>query len=167
MLYNFASSRPITVVFTHEPRYINKFLWKKKLWRPPQKKPHFLDFSKKSATRKTRFFPVGRNSDIEFWKKAQNRRFLGSLTAKIFFDKLSIRNLDTPKILVGTLRIDVLGPIFEKAFFQIFIFLISLLVSAEILWKVDFCGKWTKFGCNFPRKNMKKKMKIWKTFFRK
>ena len=29
MLYNFVSSRPITLVFTHEPRYISQFLWKK------------------------------------------------------------------------------------------------------------------------------------------
>ena len=29
MLFNFASSRPITIVFTHEPRYISQFLWKK------------------------------------------------------------------------------------------------------------------------------------------
>ena len=52
--------------------------------------------------------------DIDFWKKAQNRRFLGSPTSKIFFDKLSIKKPDTPKILVGTLRVDILGPIFEK-----------------------------------------------------
>ena len=37
MLYNFASSRPITLVFTHKPRYINKFLWKKIRAHPPQK----------------------------------------------------------------------------------------------------------------------------------
>ena len=32
-------------------------------------------------------------SNIHFWKKAQNRRFLGSPTSKIFFDKLSIKKL--------------------------------------------------------------------------
>ena len=30
---------------------------------------------------------------VQFWKKAQNLRFLGSPTAKFFFDKLSIKKL--------------------------------------------------------------------------
>ena len=57
MLYNFASSRPITLVFTHEPRYINKFLWKKKkLGRTPQNKPPFPRFFKKIGNTKNKFF---------------------------------------------------------------------------------------------------------------
>ena len=32
-------------------------------------------------------------SNIDFWKKAQNHRFWGSPTSKIFFDKLSIKKL--------------------------------------------------------------------------
>ena len=61
MLHKSVSSSPITLVFTLEPRYICTILWKKVLGRTPQNNPHFLDFSKKSATQKTRFFPIGRN----------------------------------------------------------------------------------------------------------
>ena len=57
MLYNFASSPQITLVFTHEPRYINKFFWKKKLGRTPQNKPPFPRFFEKIGNTKNTFFP--------------------------------------------------------------------------------------------------------------
>ncbi len=113
---------PITLVFTHRPRYIHKFLYKI-FWGAPSKiTPHFLDFSKKSATQKTRFFPVGRNFGHLFLKKAQKSSILGSPIAKIFVDKLSIKNSDPPKILVGTLPIDILWLIFEKTFLRFLFF---------------------------------------------
>ena len=69
MLYKSTSWRPITLVFTHKPRYICPILWKKFWGAPPKITPHFLDFSKKPATQKTPFFPVGRNFRHRFLKK--------------------------------------------------------------------------------------------------
>ena len=88
MPYNFASSRPITLVFTHEPRYINNFFEKKTWANPPKINSHFLDFLKKSATRKTRFFPVGRNFDHRLLKRPKIVDFGGPRLRKLFLANL-------------------------------------------------------------------------------
>ena len=85
MLYNFASSRPITLVFTHRTRYISPNFRKKKLGRTPKINLHFLDFSKKSATRKTRFFPVGRNFGHRFLKNGPKSLIFGVPELENFF----------------------------------------------------------------------------------
>jgi len=83
--YNFASLPPITLVFTHEVRYIHKFLQKKFWGAPPKITPHFLDFSKKSATQKTHFFPTGRNFGDRFLKKALKTSIFGPPDHENFF----------------------------------------------------------------------------------
>ena len=77
MLYKSASLSPITLVFTHKQRYICPILWKIFWGAPPKITPHFLDFSKKSATQKTRFFPADRNFGHRFLKKGPKSSIFG------------------------------------------------------------------------------------------
>ena len=140
MLYNFASSRPITLVFTHEPRYIHTFLYKKKLGRTPKINPHFLDFSKKSATRKTRFFRVGRNFGHRFLKKSPKSSIFWVPDLENFFDKLSIKKLGQTKNFGRDPPHRRFRAYFRKTIFEIFIFF--HIFSREITTK--FCSYSTK-----------------------
>ena len=83
--YNFASLPPITLVFRHRPRYIRQFLWKTIQGAPPEITPHFLDFSKKSATQKTHFFRTGRNFGDRFLKKGPKSSIFGVPRRENFF----------------------------------------------------------------------------------
>ena len=65
------------IIFSHKPSYIRQFLRKKFRGAPPKITPHFLDFSKKSATQKTRFFRGGRNFGHRFLKKGPKTSIFG------------------------------------------------------------------------------------------
>ena len=75
-------------------------------------------------------------SDIDFWKKAQNRRFLGSPTSKIFFDKLSIKKLGHTKNFGRDPPHRHFRAYFWKNAVEIFIFQISPVICSETSWKV-------------------------------
>ena len=55
------------------------------LGRTPKNNPHFLDFSKKSATQKTRFFPADRNFGHQFLKKGPKTSIFGVPDRENFF----------------------------------------------------------------------------------
>ena len=132
MLYNFASSRPITLVFTHEPRYISPKLRKKFWGAPPKINLHFLDFSKKSATQKTRFFPVGRNFGYRFSKKAPKTSIFGVPDPENFFHKISIKKLRLTKNFDrGPPHRDFM-PFLRKTIFEILIFQIFAVICPEM-----------------------------------
>ena len=61
-------------------------IYKKIFWgAPPKITPHFLDFSKKSATQKTRFFPADRNFGHRFLKKGPKTSIFEVPDLKNFF----------------------------------------------------------------------------------
>ena len=167
MLYNFASSRPITLFSTPEPRYINKFLWKKKLGRTPQNKPLVSGFLGKSATRKTRFFPVGRNFGHRFLKKAPNSSIFGVPDPENFFpqnfDKKSsthqqFRSGPSPSTFYG---------LFSKKRFSDFHFFSYFFLGNynQILFIFHKKSTFQRFSGEITKEILK--MKIWKTLFRK
>ena len=135
--------------------HFNKFLWQK------NRAPSSSIFRKNRQHEKHIFSALAEISDIDFWKKAQNRRFLGSPTSKIFFDKLSIKNSDTPKILVGTLLIDILWPIFEKTFLRLSLFFHFFLGKLQpnfvhLPQKIYFSEVfWGNHWWNLKNKNLK------------
>ena len=118
---NFTNSQPISLIFQLETRYISHFLWKKIWGAPPKITPHFLDFSKRTRSQKTRFFPVGRNFEDRFLKKGPKSSIFGVPELENFFDKLSIKKLRHTKNFVRGLRIDILNHIFKKVIFRFFL----------------------------------------------
>ena len=82
---NSASSPPIPLIFKLETRYITQFLQQNIWGAPPKITLHFLDFSKKSTTQKTRFFRVGRNFGYRFLKKAPKTSIFGVPDPENFF----------------------------------------------------------------------------------
>ena len=95
---NSTSFPPIPSNFFLETFYISPKLRKKIQGAPPKITPHFLDFSKKSATQKTSFFRVGRNFGHRFLKKGPKSSILGGPQPRnFFFDKLSIKKLPRKK----------------------------------------------------------------------
>ena len=142
MSYKSTSLSPITLIFSHKPRYIRQFL-RKNFWGAPLKiTPHFLGFSKKSATQKTPFFRVGRNFGHRFLKKGPKSSIFGVPDHKIFFDKLSIKKLRHTKNFFRDPPHRHFMTYFRKSVFQIFIFF--HIFSRE---------NTTKF-CSFSRKNL-------------
>ena len=143
-LYKSTSLSPISILFTAELRYINKFFWKKFQGAPPKITPHFLDFSKKSATQKTRFFPPDRNFGLRFLKKGPKSSIFGVPDLENFFWQ-TFDKKTRQKNFFGR------GPphrhfraYFRKSVFEIFVLQISAVISRENLWKVDFFWKMNK-----------------------
>ena len=138
MPYKSTSLSPTTLVFSHKPRYIRQFSWKTIWGAPPKITPHFLDFSKKTRPQKTRFFQDGRNFGHRFLKKGPKSSIFGASTAKIIFDKLSIKKLRHLKNFGRDPPHRHFMAYFRKSVFQIFISQISLVISPENLWKALF-----------------------------
>ena len=67
-LYNFASSPPITLIFTHEARYISKFLLGKNWGTREKITPISSIFRKKWGLKKHAFSELVEISEIDFWK---------------------------------------------------------------------------------------------------
>ena len=167
MAYKSTSLSPITLVFSHRPRYIRQFLWKKFWGAPPKITPISSTFQKNRQLKKHVFSPLTEISDIGFWKKAQKRRFLGSPTSKIVFDKLSIKKLRYTKNFGRDPPHRHFMAYFRKSVFEILIFF--HIFSREITTK--FCSFSTKnlLFRGFLGKSLKKSEK-WKSenwFFEK
>ena len=129
--------------FLHtSPAILIRFCEKKKWGAPPRITPISSIFQKKRRHKKHVFSELAQKSDFDFWKKAQNRRFLRSPTTKIYFDKLSIKKLPEKKICGRGPPHRHFRAYFRKSVFQIFIF--SHIFSREIT---------TKF-CSFSTKNL-------------
>ena len=152
MLQKSTSSSPITLVFTDEPCYIYKFLWKKKLGRTPKNNPPFPRFFKKNKVSKSTFFPSWQKFRTSIFEKRPNSSIFGVPNLENFF----CRNFDnkTPtyqKFWSGPSPSTFYGLFSKKRFSDFFSDFPRKPMNSRV-----FCGKWTKFGCNFPRKNMKK-----------
>ena len=145
-LYKSTSLSPISFLFTAELRYINKFFWKKFQGAPPKITPHFLDFSKKSATQKTRFFPPDRNFGHRFLKKGSKSSIFGVADLENVFGKLSIKKLRHAKNFDRDPPHPHFRAFFRKNVFQIFLenesdFSLCGQITAEIketFWKKFF-----------------------------
>ena len=136
MLYKSTSWRPITLVFTHKPRYICPILWKKFWGAPPKITPHFLDFSKKSATQKTRFFPAGRNFGHPFLKKGPKSSIFGVPDLENFFWQTFDKATPTHQRFLSGPSPSTFYGLFSKKPFSDYVF-------------SDFC-------CNLPRNAIEK-----------
>ena len=127
---------PIPKIFFLETFYISTKLRKKFQGAPPKITPHFLDFSKKSRSQKTRFCPLGRNFDHRFRKRPKIVDFWGPRPRKFFSTNFRCKNPHTPKNLFGTLRIDILRSALQKA---ALIFLCQILAFwGKLQQKLDF-----------------------------
>ena len=102
MLEKSTSSRPIILVFTHEPRYINKFLWKKKIGAHPQKKPPFPWFFEKIGNTKNTFFPSWQEFRTSiFEKRPKIVDFWGPRPRKFFSQNLCKKTSSQQKLGSG------------------------------------------------------------------
>ena len=124
---NFTNTEPITVIFLLETRYISTNLQKKFWGAPPKITPHFLDFSKKSATQKTRFFPVGRNFGHRFLKKAPKSSIFGVPDLENFFLKIWFKKTCSQQKLGSGASPSTFHGLFSKMRFSDFVFCRFLL----------------------------------------
>ena len=74
----------------------------------------FIAFSENSTSRKTPFFPVGRNFEDRKSKKSQKSLIGGPPTPKSFWENFRSKNMGQPEISARGLLITILGLFFEK-----------------------------------------------------
>ena len=110
--------------------------YKKNLGAPSKITPFFLDFSKKSATQKTRFFPVGRNFGHRFLKKGPKSSIFGVPDLENFFRQTFDKKTPTHQKFGRDPTPRHFNPFFRKSAVEIFIFF--LRISREITAK--FCS---------------------------
>ena len=83
----------MSFIFESETRYINTIVYKKNWGAPRKNTVVFVADSKKTATQKTRFFPLGRNFGFRLLKKRPQIVDRGPPTSKLFFHEISIKTL--------------------------------------------------------------------------
>ena len=72
-------------------------------------------FRKKDRFESPAFSQLAEISEIDFWKQTQNLQFLGSRSRKCF-DKLWLKNSETPKIWLGASSSRFYSPFSKNAF---------------------------------------------------
>ena len=143
-------------------------IYKNKFWgAPPKITPHFLDFLKKSATQKTRFFPVGRNFGHRFLKKTPNSSIFGVPDPENFFPQNFDKKTSThQKFRSGPSPSTFYGLFSKKRFSDFHFFSYFFLGNYnQILFIFHKKSNFQRFSGEITKEIWK--MKIWKTFFRK